>query len=280
MTAVLGALVGVVAAVGLVTTMRGLVGITPSLDEFAAGLEVEHQRRSREERWRWLIGGDPALIARLELVGWSRDQWRLLRLQFTAAVAGFAVVLTGLLIVVGFAAPWMVAPALVIGAGAGWWLSLAHLKEQADEVRAEASATVAVFLTLVQALMAAGSGPNGAMTAAVLAGRGQVFGLMRDAMTTAQLNNTEPWVGLGQLGRRVDIPELVGLAASLRQASEGASVGDSLVAKAQSLRDRDRYRREAEMVAKSESMSLPLVGMALAFVVLIGYPAVALLLAT
>ena len=111
-------------------------------------------------------------------------------------------------------------------------------------------------------------------------GRGQVFGLMREAMTTAQLNNTEPWVGLGELGRRVDIPELVGLAASLRQASEGASVGDSLVAKAQSLRDRDRYRRESEMVAKGESMSLPLVGMALAFVVLIGYPAVALLLAT
>lgn len=277
MTALLGALVGVLAAGGLVLTVRGLVGVTPSLQEFAAGLHVDHHR---SERWRSLLDGDPRLIARLELVGWTRDRWRLQRLQFMAAIGGFAVVLTGMLTVVGFASPWMIAPALLLGLAAGWWLSLAHLKEQADHVRAEASATVAVFLTLVQALMAAGSGPNGAMTAAVLAGRGQVFGLMREAMTTSQLNNTEPWVGLGELGRRVEIPELVGLAASLRQAGEGASVGDSLVAKAQSLRDRDRYRREAEMVAKGESMSLPLVGMALAFVVLIGYPAVALLLAT
>lgn len=278
MTVLLGALVGVLAAGGLVMTVRGLVGVTPSLQDFAAGLHVDQP--AHPERRQWLLGGDPALIARLELVGWTRDRWRLQRLQFMAAVGGFAVILTGMLTVVGFAAPWMMAPALFVGVAAGGWLSVAHLKEQADQVRAEASATVAVFLTLVQALMAAGSGPNGAMSAAVLAGRGQVFGLMRNAMTAAQLNNTEPWVGLGELGRRVDIPELVGLAASLRQASEGASVGESLVAKAQSLRDRDRYRREAEMVAKGESMSLPLVGMALAFVVLIGYPAVALLLAT
>lgn len=278
MTVVLGALVGVFVGSGVVMTMRGLVGVTPSLQEFATGLHAE--QRPPADRWRWLLGGDPGLSARLELVGWTRDRWRLQRLQFMAAVGGFVVVLTVLLTLVGFASPWMTLPAGIVGAGAGWWLSQAHLKEQADQVRAEASATVAVFLTLVQALMAAGSGPNGAMTAAVLAGRGQVFGLMKEAMTTAQLNNTEPWVGLGELGRRVDIPELVGLAASLRQASEGASVGDSLVAKAQSLRDRDRYRRESEMVAKGESMSLPLVGMALAFVVLIGYPAVALLLAT
>ena len=278
MTVVLGAVAGMLVAAGVVMTIRGLMGVTPPLSVFAAELNIA--RRPSPDRWAWLVGGGPVLAARLELVGWSRDRWRLQRLQFMAAVGGFAAGLVALLAMIGFAAPWMVAPALLAGAGTGWMLSAAHLKEQADQVRTEASATVAVFLTLVQALMAAGSGPNGAMTAAVLAGRGQVFGLMREAMMSAQLNNIEPWVGLGDLGRRLDIPELVGLAASLRQASEGASVGDSLVAKAQSLRDRDRYRRESEMVAKSESMSLPLVGMALAFVVLIGYPAVALLLAT
>ncbi len=278
MIAVLGSLVGALAALGVVVTARGLIGVTPPLEAFAA--QLAGGSRQTPGRWHRFIDGDPTLDARLELLGWTRDRWRLQRLQFMGAVGGFAVVLTAMLTVIGFASWWMTAPALLLGGLAGWWLSLAHLKEQADEVRAEASATVAVFLTLVQALMAAGSGPNGAMTAAVLAGKGQVFGLMREAMTTAQLNNTEPWVGLGELGHRVEIPELVGLAASLRQASEGASVGESLVAKAQSLRDRDRYRREAEMVAKGESMSLPLVGMALAFVVLIGYPAVALLLAT
>ena len=278
MTVLLGAVAGILAAVGLGLIGRGLIGVTPPLSVFASG--VSDDRTASVDQWAWFTGTGPELAARLELVGWSADQWRWQRLQFIAAIGGFSALLIGLLTVVGFASLWMIGPAIIVGAIAGWWLSLAHLKEQADQVRVEAAATVAVFLTLVQALMAAGAGPNGAMTAAVLAGRGRVFGLMRDAMMSAQLNNTEPWVGLGELGRRVSIPDLVGLAASLRQATEGASVGDSLTAKAQSLRDRDRYRREAEMVAKGESMSLPLVGMALAFVVLIGYPAVALLLAT
>lgn len=278
MTVLVGALIGALAAAGLGLMVRGMVGVAPPLGVFAAGLEADQAREP--DRWAWLIGNGPDLAACLELVGLSPDQWRFLRLQFIAAVGGFAAVLTALLVLIGFTAPWTIVPALIVGSIVGWWLSWAHLKEQADDVRQEASATVAVFLTLVQALMAAGAGPNGAMTAAVLAGEGRVFALMRQSMMAAQLNNAEPWVGLGDLGRRLDIADLVGLSASLRQATEGASVGESLKSKAASLRDRDRYRREAEMVARTESMSLPLVGMALAFVVLIGYPAVALLLST
>ncbi len=278
MTALVGALVGLLTAAGVALVARGLVGVTPPLHVFAA--ELNHGRTGNTDRWGWLIGESDELGANLELVGWTRNEWRVHRLQFIAAVGGFAVVLAVLLTAVGFTPVVSVIPAVAIGTVAGWWLSLAHLKEVAGSVKTEASATVAVFLTLVQALMAAGAGPNGAMTAAVLAGQGRVFRLMRDAMMDAQLNNAEPWVGLGELGRRLDIADLVSLASSLRQASEGASVGESLTAKAASLRDRDRYRREADMVARSESMSLPLVGMALAFVVLIGYPAVALLLST
>ncbi len=278
MMVLIGALIGVLCAAGVLLVVRGMVGVAPPLHVFAAGLDAP--RSEEADRWAWLAGQGPDLDACLELVGLSRADWRFQRLQFIAAVGGFAATFVALLVMVGFVAAWTIVPAIIVGSAAGWWLSWAHLRERADDVRQEASATVAVFLTLVQALMAAGAGPNGAMSAAVLAGEGRVFALMRDAMMTAQLNNTEPWVGLGDLGRRLGIADLVGLSASLRQASEGASVGDSLKAKASSLRDRDRYRREAEMVARSESMSLPLVGMALAFVVLIGYPAVALLLAT
>ena len=276
--AVVGALLGALAAAGVVLIVRGLVGVAPPLGVYVEGLH--RPRSTSRDRWWWLVGSGPELEACCELVGWSRDRWRSTRLGFVAGVAGFAVVFTVLLWLVGFVSLSVALVALPVGAVAGWWLALLHLRELAGGVRVQASATVAVFLTLVQALMAAGAGPNGAMTSAVLVGQGRVFELMRQAMMDAQLRHEEPWVGLGELGRRLGIAELVGLAASLRQASEGASVGESLSAKAASLRDRDRFRREAEMESRSESMSLPLVAMALAFVVLIGYPAVALLLAS
>lgn len=275
MTVVVGAVVGVVAALGVLLIVRGIVGVMPGIGVFVEQLHEESVDVA--DQWSWFVGDSGDVAAELELVGWSRERWATHRLTFTVAASGFCAVFVLLLWWSGFVPLLAVPLAAVVGLVAGWGLGLLHLRELAGDVRLQASSTVAVFLTLVQALMAAGSGPNGAMTAAVLAGHGRVFELMRTAMMDAQLANRDPWVGLGELGQRVGIAELVALSASLRQASEGASVADSLHAKAASLRERDRFDRLAQMEAKGESMSFPLVAFALAFVVLIGYPAVALL---
>lgn len=276
MIVLLGAVVGLVAAVGLMLIVRGLVGVMPPVGVYMDRL---HQGPTEVvDSWAWFDSAGAELHVALELLDWSRERWRSQRLSFTAAVGGFGGVFTVLLWLLGAVPLWVAPIAVVVGAVAGWALALAHLRELVADVRLQASATVAVFLTLVQALMAAGAGPNSAISSAVLAGHGRVFALMRTAVMDAQLANADPWSGFGELGERVGIGELVALSASLRQASDGAAVAESLHARAASLRERDRFDRLAQMEAKAESMSFPLVAFALAFVVLIGYPAVALLL--
>lgn len=276
MTVVVGAVVGCVAAVGLMLIVRGLVGVMPPVGVYMDRL---HQGPTEVvDSWAWFDSAGDELDVSLELLDWSRERWRSHRLMFMVAVSGFVGVFAVLLWLLAVAPLWSVPIAAVCGAVAGWGLAWAHLRELVADVRLQASATVAVFLTLVQALMAAGAGPNSAISSAVLAGHGRVFELMRSAVMSAQLSNLDPWSGFGELGERVGIGELVALSASLRQASDGAAVAESLHARAASLRERDRFDRLAQMEAKAESMSFPLVAFSLAFVVLIGYPAVSLLL--
>ncbi len=265
------------AATGLIMMVRGLVGTVPPLASFAA--QVEEGRPTAANRWGWLVGDHDDLDACLELVGMTNQQWRSNRLQWMALVGAFGATFGLLLLIFGMAPAVGVIVLAAAGVAAGWWLALLQLRSDAERARTEASSTVAVFLVLTQALMAAGAGTNSAMTAAASAGNGRVFTMMRHEMRRAETRGDEPWMGLGHLGQRLGIEPLDQLASSLRQASEGARVGDSLRSRSAALRARDRFDREAEMHAKSESMSLPLVLMALAFVVLIGYPAVELLLA-
>jgi hypothetical protein len=60
--------------------------------------------------------------------------------------------------------------------------------------------------------------------------------------------------------------------------TEGARVRDSLAVKASSLRDHALAEAEAEAQATTERMALPLVMLFLGFLILIGYPAVDIIL--
>lgn len=71
------------------------------------------------------------------------------------------------------------------------------------------------------------------------------------------------------------MPELEELANSLTLAgAEGARVRQSLMAKAESLRQRRMTEAEAEANESSERMVLPLVLLGLGFLLFLGYPAV------
>ena len=63
-------------------------------------------------------------------------------------------------------------------------------------------------------------------------------------------------------------------------AGDGARVRESLRAKAESMRDKDRNAQESEAEKKSESMVLPVVMVFAGFLLLIGYPAISGLSAT
>ena len=92
----------------------------------------------------------------------------------------------------------------------------------------------------------------------------------------AQLTRTSPWSHLGDLGRQLDIGDLTELAATLDLAgTEGAKVRGSLAAKAKAMRRRRISEADGAAQAATEQMSLPVVVLFAAFLLLIGYPALA-----
>ena len=95
-----------------------------------------------------------------------------------------------------------------------------------------------------------------------------------------RLTRTPPWGPLGRLGRELGIAELVELAAAVALAgAEGAKVRASLAAKAASIRSHALAEAQADAEAMSERMSLPVVVLFAGFLLFVGYPAMAHVLA-
>lgn len=136
------------------------------------------------------------------------------------------------------------------------------------------------FLDVVALALAAGSGIEGAVVTAANAGRGWAFDQIRAALDAARYRGETPWEGLDRLGASLGVAEVRELAATVALAgSEGARVRRSVVDKARALRLREQARAEAEAVAATVRMSLPTALLLFGFVVFVGYPPVATLLA-
>jgi tight adherence protein C len=89
-----------------------------------------------------------------------------------------------------------------------------------------------------------------------------------------------PWGPLGRLGEAFGIEELCELAATVALAgTEGSKVRATLAAKAKSIRTHALAEAQANAEAMSERMSLPVVALFGGFLLFIGYPALAHVLA-
>lgn len=193
-------------------------------------------------------------------------------LMFAAAPAGIGVVSAAAGSPVG-PAP-VVAVATLVAAVSGWLYARADLHRDAERKRREFRHAIGAYLELVTILIAGGRGVESALYDAVELGQGAPFRQLRTALTAAQARREPPWRGLGQLGRQLRVTALEELESSMTLAGEsGARVRESLVAKARALRIRDLGEIEAEAQARSETMVFPVAAMFLAFIVLVGYPA-------
>jgi tight adherence protein C len=164
--------------------------------------------------------------------------------------------------------------ATVVAAPLGFVVPDLLLRSRADQRRRAFRHALSGYLDLVNVLLAGGAGVETALTAAADAGDGWAFGQLRDVLVRARANRLSPWSAFADLGRRLDIAELVELAASVELAGEqGARIRLSLVAKAHALRGRQAAEVEAEANAATEKMGVPTVLMFLGFLVLLGYPA-------
>ena len=156
----------------------------------------------------------------------------------------------------------------------GFLLPDHRIRRQAARRRTDFRHALSAFLDLVVISLAGGAGVDSALTDAVQVGHGWAFTQLRRALTAARLTRTTPWHTFRQLGRDLDIPELVELAASVSLAgTEGAKVRRSLHAKATALRARHLTDAEGAASADTERMSLPVMALFLGFLCFITYPA-------
>ncbi|MGO1053689.1 secretion system protein [Crossiella sp. CA198] len=184
--------------------------------------------------------------------------------------------LTQLTLILAEVSPGWTIPAvasLLLALG-GFLLPDITVRQEAERRRATFRLALSAYLNLIRVLLAGGAGVDGALSDAVVVGRGWAFQQLRQALLTARITRVTPWAALGRLGAELDVHQLSELAASVSLASaEGARVRASLAAKAAALRTRELTNAEAEALSATERMSLPVVMLFGGFLVFIGFPA-------
>jgi tight adherence protein C len=187
----------------------------------------------------------------------------------------------GVLALGGTAVSWVVPLwAAVVLAAAGFVLPDLGIHNEATKRRADFRHALGSFLDLVVIALAGGAGVEGALAEAASIGQGWAFAQLRRALEEARLTRTPPWGPLGRLGEELGVHELSELAASVALAgAEGAKVRASLSAKATSIRSHALADAQADAEAMSERMSLPVVVLFAGFLLFVGYPALAHVLA-
>lgn len=168
---------------------------------------------------------------------------------------------------------WSVAAIIVVPV-AVWCLAMARVTRDATRERNDMNVTVAVFLDLVNVLVAGGAGIETAMLAAANVGDGRSFQRIRLALATAQGTRASYWDALRSLGSDTGVSSLEDLSNSVQLAGEqGARIRLTLASKARALRASNLAHIEHDAEERTELMGLPVVLMFLGFVLLIGYPA-------
>ena len=176
------------------------------------------------------------------------------------------------------------ARAVVVGAPvlAGVWFFVPDLTLglEAARRRRELRQVLADFCDLAAVVLAAGEGLNAALAYAAHMGGGWGAEELRQAMAGAVARRETPFSALERLGAELEVVELVELAAGVSIGeSEGARVREALTARAASLRAHELARAEARAGSVTEGMAFPLGLLFMAFVVVMGYPALAQMLA-
>ena len=148
------------------------------------------------------------------------------------------------------------------------------LRSQATRRRDAFRHALSSYLDLVNVLLSGGAGVETALEAAAEAGDGWAFVQIRTRWCGPARCVVPRGSASAELGERLQIKELIEIAASVRLAGEqGARVRLSLAAKAGALRGHQMAAIEADAQAATERMGLPTVLMFVGFIALLGYPA-------
>jgi tight adherence protein C len=220
-------------------------------------------------------GTSPRLAADLAVTRRTPVRHTLDKLGFLLAgllVGGVA----ALLPLLGTEASWYpLALAVVLGA-LGFVAPDVALRSAALTARRRWAHALTVYVDIVGISLAGGAGVDDALYGAASAGQGAEFGLLGAELLAARTRRRTLWNALDELGQRLGVAQLRELAASIDLAGEtGSRIRETLLAKAKAMRNRQLSDVEADAQRATETMGVAPALMALAAVLLIGYPAVA-----
>jgi Flp pilus assembly protein TadB len=297
---IVGLLLGGGLGLGVFVLLRALVWSQPRLARSLVDLDRPRMsvadrrsldRAGRAEVWERRLGR--SLVALVEGLGIDLDRsQRNLRVvgrprerlcveKVAAALVGLVMpVLWALLLTSGgIAVPGGLVVFFAFAAAAGGFVLPDVILRRAAAARRDGFRhALSSYLDLVNVVLAGGAGIETALRAAADAGDGWAFTELRSALDRAQFTRASPWDVFDEMGDELAIAELCELSASARLAGEqGARVKSSLVAKAASLRGHEIARIEAAAQSASERMAIPTVLLFTAFIVFIGYPALAVI---
>ena len=274
---------------GLVLIVRGLAPAARPLRLLADELTAPRARaggyRANDDaraRWRRLVarvtGAQSArLAADLSVLGRSSSRHTLDKLGYAGVFLAMVVAASALVPLAGVAVPVVPALAGAVGFAAfGWYYPELEVRSKARAARRSWAEALTVYVDIVGISLAGGAGVEDALSVAARSGSGPRFAELDDVLRTSVTRRQKLWLALDELGERSDIPALRELAAAVDLAAEsGSRIRETLLAKAGAMRTRQLTDAEADAQKASETMGVAPALMAVAAVVLIGYPAVA-----
>jgi Flp pilus assembly protein TadB len=199
-----------------------------------------------------------------------------------AALAGAAAPLTliAMLRAGGVGVGWIIPVwAVVLGVAAGAGLVVINVRESAASERAALRYQLGAYLDVLAMLLAAGESDEQALQLAARAGDARLFRGLQRSYRDAAISGQPMLTGMRRLGDRWGIVELVEIAdAGSLAASDGAAVRRTLTAKAHAMRNAQLAAEETDARLRSNRLGFPQVLLAIAFIVMILYPAFAGLL--
>jgi tight adherence protein C len=163
----------------------------------------------------------------------------------------------------------------LIGLIVGALLPTVQAASTASVRRRDFRHVVGSFLDLVALNLSGGRGVPEALNSAASVSDGWAMVRLRDCLQVARLQGVTPWMALGALGEETGVAELRDLSAALELvADDGAKVRESLSARAASLRRRELADAEGRAQARSQSMLVAQVLLAVGFLIFLIYPAI------
>lgn len=227
---------------------------------------------------RALLGG--GLRADLQLLGIAETPYAAGKVLAAGAVL-VAAPLPLSLLAAAAGLPWLAGAWVAFLAAAAAFLAPDQRTRRAAAARRRSFlTTLTAYLDLVAMRAASGAGVAEALRDAAAVGDGYAWRRLRAALEDARMAGQSPAAGLARLGEQVQLAELRELASQLSLVdATGAQAEATLRAKAEALRARELTELHGDANARSQSMVVGQVLLGTGFLVLVGYPAMAAVLA-